>query len=693
MPSSRSPVRAMPVPLGRAGLTCRSKSSRGQPVFRKSGLRATSELTSPLRIRFLGLLVCAAAQESPLMIHFEGAPVLGDLSFEDFVEGGNVMGAAPMMDDTIGSPLVFETDDPVSDGPFSDGPGPGIFGVLPMLSAMQSAAREQESGVAPKVLTTEKSGNRKAAPATKENNAKSPNQAGSKSLAKFGLGDNALIRRGTPGPIPAPIRAILSNLFGEPSSKSSPIAHSERVTQQVMRTPAGVRHREIRVSDDGTRTVTITEPDGSKSVSVERPVRGVKPLEKGGHAVGVDEFVRHFPVQPSFFRSPESDPFQDDDIGLHLMSAPMGDMMLLNMLRALDHPPQLIHKIAKDQSTKPPASSGSSGSSTSSDTKASTTASSSTGTGGSAKFGTTSSSKSEQEKSAEKQESDPCAEDLVKFQCQDVEHRLHCLGKHEEQLQSSCRDSISSAVPFVCHQPINDFQCATISTGGSVLDCLEPHKASLDEKCRNSVEMTSAFVKAFKSSKNVALLDPTEVSSKPSLDVKTVLQWCADVIAGLVVLAFLAGLLISSVQRAILYTKVKKLKRRERSELGAELTQATDYSGGQDKDLDTSPTFLAEDAMDLLRSTTASPINSPCRSSLPQNSTTSRGVRRIEAHEEATSSTPLFSVPTGEGTTTSTTSSSPTSPNNDSAWKDDTCSVISTCAETDDCQSVRSLIV
>lgn len=108
-----------------------------------------------------------------------------------------------------------------------------------------------------------------------------------------------------------------------------------------------------------------------------------------------------------------------------------------------------------------------------------------------------------------------CSSELKTF-CRGAKSRLHCLGKHSNDISDTCRTDVGKSVPFLCSGPIDAF-CDVLM--GGILSCLANHLTELDGPCRDSVQATKHIINKVKTQK-ASLTDPKtgqkkSVSPKP----------------------------------------------------------------------------------------------------------------------------------------------------------------------------------
>lgn len=96
-----------------------------------------------------------------------------------------------------------------------------------------------------------------------------------------------------------------------------------------------------------------------------------------------------------------------------------------------------------------------------------------------------------------------CSRELKAY-CKGAKSRLHCLGKHSNDISETCRADVGKSVPFLCSGPIDRF--CDVLTGG-ILSCLSNHLTELDGACRDSVQATKHIIKKVNTQK-ASVTDP-----------------------------------------------------------------------------------------------------------------------------------------------------------------------------------------
>merc|ERR1719389_1543595 len=79
-----------------------------------------------------------------------------------------------------------------------------------------------------------------------------------------------------------------------------------------------------------------------------------------------------------------------------------------------------------------------------------------------------------------------CSRELKAY-CKGAKSRLHCLGKHSQDISDTCRADVGKSVPFLCSESIDRF-CDVLV--GGILTCLAKHVKDLPGSCRDAVTTT-----------------------------------------------------------------------------------------------------------------------------------------------------------------------------------------------------------
>jgi hypothetical protein len=108
-----------------------------------------------------------------------------------------------------------------------------------------------------------------------------------------------------------------------------------------------------------------------------------------------------------------------------------------------------------------------------------------------------------QQAAAEDNLPNSCSGELKAF-CKGAPSRLHCLGKHSNDISDTCRADVGKSVPFLCSGPIDAF-CDVLM--GGILSCLANHLKDLDGPCKDSVQATKHIINKVNTQK-ASVTDP-----------------------------------------------------------------------------------------------------------------------------------------------------------------------------------------